>query len=137
MKNFRNLLALAAGTLTVALATPAAAQEQRNSQTTITTERGEARVQRSTTRADDGRTGSAAITGPDGQTASREYSSSFDRGQGVSRTSIVTGPQGRQRTVYRSAQRVARGEVARERQVQGPRGTTRPAREWVRVRRPR
>lgn len=134
----RMMLSAAALLATGWLAAPLAAQDQpRNSSTVVTTDRGTATVNRSSVAGDDGRSGTVAIEGANGRTATRDFARSYVRGEGVTAQSTLTGPDGRSRTAVREAARVGPGTIGRSRQITGPRGETRPQRRWVRVRSPR
>lgn len=139
MMHFKPALLIAAGlACATVVAGPAAAQDEpRNSSTVVTTARGTATVDRSSVATEDGRTGTAVITGAQGRTTTRDFARRYERGEGLTAQSTLTGPDGRSRTAVRGASRVAPGEIGRSRQVTGARGTARPERRWVRIRRPR
>lgn len=119
-------------------AVPAAAQdESRNSSSVITTDRGTATVTRSSIAGEDGRSGTVAIEGANGRTATREFARRHVPGEGVTAQSTLTGPDDRSRTVVREAVRVGPRALGRSRQITGPRGEMRQERRWVRVRSPR
>jgi hypothetical protein len=132
------MLSAAALLATGWLAAPVAAQEQpRSASTEVTTDRGTATVTRSSSAGDDGRSGTVAIQGANGRTATRDFARRYVRGEGVTAQSTLTGADGRSRTAVREAARVGPRTIGRSRQITGPRGETRPQRRWVRVRSPR
>lgn len=109
----------------------------RSSTTVVNTERGPTTVTRSTQSGDNGREGSVVVSGPTGQSTTRDFSRSYQQGLGVTSSSTVTGFNGRARTTERGVRRVAPGQVERNRQVTGLRGNERNERRWVRSRSPR
>lgn len=120
------------------LAAPATAQDQpRSSSTLVTTDRGTATVTRSSVPGEDGRSGTVAVEGANGRTATRDFARSYVRAEGVTAQSTLTGPNDRSRTAVREAARTGPRTIGRSRQITGPRGETRPQRRWVRVRSPR
>lgn len=120
------------------IATPAAAQDQpRGSSTVVTTDRGTASVTRASIAGEDGRSGTAVITGANGRMMTRDFARHYVRGEGLTAQTILTGPDGRSRAAVREASRVGPSAIGRSRQITGAHGQMRQDRRWVRMRSPR
>lgn len=108
------------------LAAGAAHAQSRSSQVTIQNGYGTTTVDRNVSGQPGNRYGDTTVTGPNGQTYTREYSRSWDpTTQTYNRNSTATGPNGYSRSVQGSGQRTAPGQWSGTRTITRPNGSGR------------
>lgn len=126
---------LAVAAVAVALSAGAAsAQNNRSGRVIIEGQNGTTTIDRSSSGYAGDRSGSTTVTGPNGQTATRDWNRSYDPSTGTySRDSQTTGPYGGSRSVEGSTQHTAPGEWSNSRTVTQPNGQSRTTTRTIRV----
>lgn len=130
-----NFFRLSVAAAAIALTAGAAqAQGYGSGRVTIEGQRGVTTIDRSASGYAGARSGSTTVTGPNGQTATRDWNRSYDPSTGTySRNSQSTGPYGGTRSVQGSTQHTGPGEWTNSRTVTQPNGQTRSSTRWIRV----